>query len=174
MVRGKFAGLSRLPARLMDRTPFNPLQAQEVAEAFNQADVEYLFIGKGGAILLGFPGTTQDVDVFPAKSEENGRRIVTALAGLGFELDETTQAEIVRGKDFVQLKSGPFDIDLVFAPDGIESFEEARARAVQEGQFPVANLRDIIASKKAAGRKKDRLDLELLELFRLEYEARNQ
>ncbi|MFQ3169637.1 MAG: hypothetical protein ACI8QI_002211 [Limisphaerales bacterium] len=158
----------------MDRTPFNPLQAQEVAEAFNQADVEYLFIGKGGAILLGFPGTTQDVDVFPAKSEENGRRIVTALAGLGFELDETTRAEIVRGKDFVQLKSGPFDIDLVFAPDGIESFEEAKARAVQEGQFPVANLRDIIASKKAAGRKKDRLDLELLELFRLEYEARNQ
>ena len=174
MVRGKFAGLSRLPARLMDRTPFNPLQAQEVAEAFNQADVEYLFIGKGGAILLGFPGTTQDVDVFPAKSEENGRRIVTALAGLGFELDETTRAEIVRGKDFVQLKSGPFDIDLVFAPDGIESFEVAKARAVQEGQFPVANLRDIIASKKAAGRKKDRLDLELLELFRLEYEARNQ
>jgi len=174
MVRGKFAGLSRLPARLMDRTPFNPLQAQEVAEAFNQADVEYLFIGKGGAILLGFPGTTQDVVVFPAKSEENGRRIVTALAGLGFELDETTRAEIVRGKDFVQLKSGPFDIDLVFAPDGIESFEEAKARAVQEGQFPVANLRDIIASKKAAGRKKDRLDLELLELFRLEYEARNQ
>ena len=174
MVRGKFAGLSRLPARLMDRTPFNPLQAQEVAEAFNQADVEYLFIGKGGAILLGFPGTTQDVDVFPAKSKENGRRIVTALAGLGFELDETTRAEIVRGKDFVQLKSGPFDIDLVCAPDGIESFEEAKARAVQEGQFPVANLRDIIASKKAAGRKKDRLDLELLELFRLEYEARNQ
>ena len=174
MVRGKFAGLSRLPARLMDRTPFNPLQAQEVAEAFNQADVEYLFIGKGGAILLGFPGTTQYVDVFPAKSEENGRRIVTALAGLGFELDETTRAEIVRSKDFVQLKSGPFDIDLVFAPDGIESFEEAKARAVQEGQFPVANLRDIIASKKAAGRKKDRLDLELLELFRLEYEARNQ
>jgi len=114
------------------------------------------------------------VDVFPAKSEENGRRIVTALAGLGFELDETTRAEIVRGKDFVQLKSGPFDIDLVFAPDGIESFEEAKARAVQEGQFPVANLRDIIASKKAGGRKKDRLDLELLELFRLEYEARNQ
>ncbi|MBC8245083.1 MAG: hypothetical protein H8E20_11880 [Verrucomicrobia bacterium] len=158
----------------MDRTPFNPLQAQEVAEAFNQAGVEYLFIGKGGAILLGFPGTTQDVGLFPAKSEENGRRIVTALAGLGFELGETTRAEIVLGKDFVQLKSGPFDIDLVFAPDGIESFEEAKARAVQEGQFPVANLRDIIASKKAAGRKKDRLDLELLELFRLEYEARNQ
>jgi hypothetical protein len=158
----------------MDRPTFNPLQAQEVAAAFARAEVDYLFIGKGAAILLGFPGTTQDVDVFPAKTEENGRRIVTALGELGFELDETTEAEIISGKDFVQLKFGPFDIDLVFAPDGIETFEEAKTRAIQEGPFPVANLRDIIASKKASGRKKDRLDLELLELFRIEFEARHK
>ncbi len=158
----------------MDRPAFNPLQAQEVAAAFSRAGVDYLFIGKGAAILLGFPGTTQDVDVFPAKTEENGRRIVTALGELGFELGETTEAEIISGKDFVQLKFGPFDINLVFAPDGIETFEEAKARAIQEGPFPVANLRDIIASKKASGRKKDKLDLELLELFRIEFEARQK
>ena len=76
-----------------------------------------------------------------------------------------------QGKAFVQLKNGPFDLDLVFAPDGIDSFADARSRAVREGIFPVANLRDIIASKKASGRMKDRLDLHLLELFRLEYEA---
>jgi hypothetical protein len=155
-----------------DRLPFNPLQAQEVAKAFNAAGVDYLFIGKSGAILLGFPGTTQDVDVFPAKSAENGQRIVKALLELGFNFDENTQAEIIRGKDFVQLKDGPFDLDLVFAPDGIESFAEAKARAVYEDIFPVANLRDIIASKKASGRMKDRLDLHLLELFRLEFESR--
>jgi hypothetical protein len=44
-----------------DRLPFNPLQAQEVAKAFNAAGVDYLFIGKSAAILLGYPGTTQDV-----------------------------------------------------------------------------------------------------------------
>ncbi len=155
-----------------DRLPFNPLQAQQVAEAFNAAGVEYLFIGKSGAILLGYPGTTQDVDVFPAKTAENGKRIVKALLGLGFILDENAKAEIIRGKDFVQLKSGPFDLDLVFAPDGIDSFEQAKTRSVQEDIFPVANLRDIIASKKASGRMKDRLDLHLLELFRLEYESK--
>jgi len=154
-----------------DRLPFNPLQAQEVAKAFNEAGVEYLFIGKSAAILLGFPGTTQDVDIFPAKSVENGGRMVKALLELGFILDDNTQAEIIRGKDFVQLKDGPFDLDLIFAPDGIESFAEAKARAVQEDIFPVANLRDIIASKKASGRMKDRLDLHLLELFRLEFES---
>lgn len=157
-----------------DRQAFNPLQAQQVAETFNAEAVEYLFIGKSGAILLGFPGTTQDVDVFPAKSEENGRRLVKALSMLGFPLDRNTEAEIVRGKDFVQLKNGPFDLDLIFAPDGIETFAEARSRAVQEGIFPVANLRDIIASKKASGRMKDRMDLHLLELFRIEFESKHR
>ena len=155
-----------------DHLPFNPLQAQEVARAFNANSVDYLFIGKSAAILLGYPGTTQDVDVFPAKSEENGLRMVAALLELGFILDDRTQAEIIRGKDFVQLKDGPFDLDLVFAPDGIESFAEAKARFIQEDIFPIASLQDIIASKKASGRMKDRLDLHLLELFRLEYESR--
>ncbi len=157
-----------------DHHSFSPLQAQEVARAFNASGVDYLFIGKSAAILLGFPGTTQDVDIFPAKSDENGRRIVKALLELGFVLDDTAQMEIIRGKDFVQLKDGPFDLDLVFAPDGIESFAEAKSRAIQEDIFPVANLLDIIASKKASGRMKDRLDLHLLELFLIEYENRKR
>ena len=152
--------------------PFHPLQPGVVAAAFNLAGVDYLFIGKSAAILLGYPGTTQDVDVFPAKSEDNGRRMVAALIQLGFALDDTTKAEIIRGKDFVQLKNGPFDLDLVFAPDGIESFAEAKGRAHHEDIFPIANIRDIIASKKASGRMKDKLDLHLLELFRLEFEKR--
>ena len=155
---------------MSERLPFNPLQAQEVAAAFNSAGVEYLFIGKSGAILLGFPGSTQDVVVFPAKSALNGERMIGALVAIGFDLSMETQAEIIRGKDFVQLKNGPFDLDLVFAPDGIESFPDAQARSVREGMFPVANIRDIIASKRASGRMKDRLDLPLLELFREEYE----
>ncbi len=66
--------------------------------------------------------------------------MVKALLEMGFELDDHTQAEIIRGKDFVQLKSGPFDLDLIFAPDGIESYAEAKARAYHEDIFPIANL----------------------------------
>jgi hypothetical protein len=154
------------------RQEFHPLQAQEIAGAFRETGVDYLFIGKGGAILLGFPGTTQDVDVFPARSVENGRRIVSALRKLGFEVDAALEREIVAGKDFVQIKTGPFDVDLVFAPDGISSFAEAKARSLTEGIFRVANLRDIIASKVASGRQKDLVDLPLLESFRVEFEKR--
>jgi hypothetical protein len=152
---------------------FRPLQAEEIARAFAAEGVEYLFIGKSGAILLGYPGATQDVDIFPARSSENGRRIVAALKKIAFDIGPELEKQIITGKDFVQIKTGPFDLDLVFAPDGIAKYADAAARKVVEGIFPVANLRDIIASKRASGRKKDQLDLPLLESFRVEYEKRH-
>jgi len=155
---------------MTERREFRPLQAEEIARAFHDERVDYLFIGKGGAILLGYPGTTQDVDIFPARSPANGKRIVAALRRIGFAINSALEREIVRGKDFVQIKTGPFDVDLVFAPDGIKSFVEAKARGLTEGIFRVANLRDIIASKRASGRQKDQIELPLLESFRVEYE----
>jgi predicted nucleotidyltransferase len=146
--------------------PFSYKQAQEIARAFGRHGVRYLFIGKSGAIILGFPDTTQDVDLFAAKSPENGRAIVAALKELGFPLTPEQAGEIVRGKDFVQLRTGPFDLDLVFAPDGIESFEEAEARAVQVEGMPVCHIDDIIRSKQEAGRVKDREALPRLRAFR--------
>ena len=52
---------------MTQRREFRPLQAEEIARAFHNESVDYLFIGKSGAILLGYPGTTQDVDIFPAR-----------------------------------------------------------------------------------------------------------
>ena len=73
----------------------------------------------------------------------------------------------------MQIKTGPFDLDLVFAPDGISSFDEAKARGIVVEEFRVANLRDIIASKRASGRQRDMMDLPLLESFRAEYEKQH-
>ncbi len=157
----------------MKRETFSPNQAQLVAAAFARHEVDYMFIGKSGAILLGYPGTTQDVDVFPRRDDENGRRIVSALTELGFEIDSGLEADIVHGKDFVQIKNGPFDIDLVFAPDGIESYDEAKARIDLSSGFPVANIKDIIESKRAAGRPRDAIELPQLQAFRETYEQKN-
>lgn len=145
---------------------FEYRQAQEVRDAFARHGVRYLFIGKSGAILLGYPDTTQDADLFVEKTAENGRAVVSALRELGFALTESQAEEIERGKDFVQLKNGPFDLDLVFAPDGINTFEDAWARRIEVEGFPVCHIDDIIASKRAANRKKDRESLERLQSFR--------
>ncbi|HEY7329101.1 MAG TPA: hypothetical protein VH592_15775 [Gemmataceae bacterium] len=152
---------------------FEYRQAEELRAAFSRWSVRYLFLGKSGAILLGFPDTTQDVDIFPERSSENGRALVEALRALGFQLTEAQAEEIVRGKDFVQLKNGPFDLDLVFAPDGINTFAEAWSRHVEVEGFPVCHPDDIIASKLAANRAKDRETLPRLLAFR-DYWARIQ
>ena len=145
---------------------FEYRQAEEIRDAFARHGVRYLFIGKSGAILLGFPDTTQDADLFVDKTPENGRAIVAALRELGFSLTDPQASEIERGKDFVQLKNGPFDLDLVFAPDGIERFADAWARRVEVEGFTVCHLDDIIASKEASGRVKDRESLPRLRSFR--------
>jgi hypothetical protein len=107
---------------------FDYRQAEEVRDAFARHGVRYLFIGKSGAILLGFPDTTQDADLFMAKSPGNGRHAVAALTDLGFDLTTDESEQAARGKDFIQLKNGPFDLDLIFAPDGIEKFDDAWSR----------------------------------------------
>ena len=106
-------------------------QVEDLRDAFHRHGVTYLFIGKTGAILHGFPDTTQDADVFVQKTMRNG-----------------------------------FDVDLVFAPDGIERFEDAWRRGADINGFPVCSIDDIIASKQASNRAKDRETLPRLRGFR--------
>ena len=145
---------------------FEYRQAEEVRDAFARQRVKYLFLGKSAAILLGFPDTTQDADLFPEKSAENGRAIILALKSLEFQLSGEDEQDILRGKDFVQLKNGPFDLDLIFAPDGIECFADAWQRRIEVAGFPCCNLDDIIRSKQEAGRAKDLESLPRLIAFR--------
>lgn len=145
---------------------FEYRQAQEIRDVFNRHRCRYLFIGKSGAILLGFPDTTQDADIFVERSLENGRAVIAALRELGFALTDEQASEVEQGKDFVQLKNGPFDLDLVFAPDGIERFEDAWQRHIDVEGFPVCHIDDIIASKAAANRARDRESLPRLRSFR--------
>jgi len=145
---------------------FEYRQAQEIRDAMKRHACRYLFIGKSGAILLGFPDTTQDADLYVERSPDNCAALVDALFDLGFALTDGQAADIRRGKDFVQLKNGPFDLDLVFAPDGIERFDDAWRRHVEVEGFPVCHLDDIIASKAATRRRKDMESLPRLQSFR--------
>ena len=145
---------------------FEYRQAEEIRDAFARHGVRYLFIGKSGAILLGFPDTTQDADLFVERSPDNGAALVSAIRELGFALTDAHAADILRGNDFVQLKNGPFDLDLVFAPDGIERFSDTWSRRIDVEGFPVCHPDDIIASKAATNRVKDQESLPRLRAFR--------
>ena len=145
----------------------------KLADALKKYKVKYLFVGKGAAILYGYPGTTQDIDIFPKKSEQNCKNLLQALQELEFTMDNKLKEAIIKGKDFIQIRGGPFPIDIVFAPDGIESFDEAEKRSnLVDGIFRCASIDDIIESKKAAKRPRDKEELPHLEAFRDELRKR--
>ena len=145
---------------------FEYLQAEEIRDSLARHGVRYLFIGKSGAILLGFPDTTQDADLFVERTPENGRALATALQEVGFALTDAETRDVETGKEVIQVRHGPFDLDLVFAPDGIKRFADAWERRVEVEGFPVCHIDDIIASKEAAGRVRDQEALPRLRSFR--------
>jgi hypothetical protein len=61
----------------------------------------------------------------------------------------------------------------IFAPDGIESFADAWKRRVNVERFPVCHPDDIIASKVAANRARDRESLPRLRAFRDYWKSRH-
>jgi len=69
-------------------------------------------------------------------------------------------------RSLIQLRNGPFDLDLVYAPDGIPSFAAAWRQHIEVDGFHVCHLDHIIRSKEAADRLKDRESLPRLRAFR--------
>jgi hypothetical protein len=150
-------------------------QIRKLVEVFRKHGIRYVFIGKGAAILYGYPGTTQDIDVFPENSKENCKNLVSALKELGFTMDKNLKEAIVAAKDFVQIRGGPFPLDIVFAPDGIASFAEAEKRSqLVAGRFPCASIDDIIESKRKTRRQRDKEELPRLESFRDDLKRTNR
>jgi hypothetical protein len=151
------------------RLGFLGTRASLLRDLFARHGVAYMFIGKAAAVAQGLNATTKDIDVYPSKTPENRARLLAALKEAGFVLTRTIggrtvslEEEILAGKDFIQLLE-PFDLDIVFAPDGFNSFEEASRYMVMLNGYPFLSVDGIIASKKAAGRARDRQDIPLLE-----------
>jgi hypothetical protein len=147
---------------------------KEARDAFARHGVDYMFIGKGAAIIQGFPDTTQDIDIYPRNDPTNNQRLVQALRDLGFDLEPDTEAEIERGTDFIQIRRGPFDLDIVFAPDGFESHDEAMRFKLDIDGYPVMSIEGIIRTKRAAGRPKDRASLPQLVSFKEHLDERKR
>ncbi len=138
---------------------------KEWLELCNVHGVEYLIVGGYALAWHGAPRFTGDLDLWVKPERENARRILAALsvfgfAGLGLQEDDFLQENMV-----VQLGYPPVRIDLITSLTGITWEEAWKNRAVGNyGNVPVSFLgRDeLIANKRALGRKRDLADLETL------------
>jgi hypothetical protein len=137
---------------------------KKVNTVFKKYNIEYMFIGRLAAITQGFTEMTNDIDVYPEDTSINNEKIITALLELGYDISETKKEEIRNGKDFISFQR-PFQLDLVFYPDGFENYNQAKKYKVMVQDYPVMNIDGIIISKEKANRPKDKAALPMLKSF---------
>jgi hypothetical protein len=150
-------------------------QPEEMIRVLERHRVEYVLIGGLAATLHGSPLRTGDADICPARGRENLERLAAALVDMGARISApdapaglpfACDAEFLRGVALLNLITKYGDLDISFEPAGTSGYTELRAKSVEydlEGLIvPVAALSDIIRSKEAAGRAKDRAALPTL------------
>lgn len=137
--------------------------------------VRFVLVGGFAAVIHGSPYVTTDVDVVPEPSEENLHRLSDALRAMHTRVWTPTQPEgapfdhdarSLIGSNVWNLVTDHGRLDLTFVPSGTSGFEDLDRDALHLTilgvEVDVASLADVIRSKEAAGREKDRLVLPVL------------
>lgn len=143
--------------------------------ALHEHGVRYVVVGGFAAAAQGSPFPTNDVDVTPERSAENLSRLSDALTGLDARvrvdgipegLEFRHNAQSLADVMVLNLTTRLGDLDLVMQPAGDADYFALADRGVvlRLHGVPVtlAALNDVIESKEAAGRDKDRAALPVL------------
>ncbi len=148
---------------------------ETVLATFDRHAVRFVVIGGLAASLYGSPHVTFDLDVTPDSSLDNLSRLATALRELdarirteGVEggLPFACSAEFLSRVTTLNLTTAAGNVDIAFAPSGTRGYHDLVVRArtldIRGTRFAVAALEDVIRSKEAADRPKDRVVLPAL------------
>ena len=124
--------------------------------------LEAVLIGNAAAAIHGAPVTTLDFDFMFRETPTN----VSKLKRFADALDASILA-FPSGSYRVVDDARGLQADFMPVIHGVKSFNSLRSRAqrVEIASYPlgVADLKDVIASKRAAGRPRDKAVLEILE-----------
>lgn len=156
----------------MSLPEFDPISQLAV---LNRHRVRYVVLGGFAAVAYGSPLPTSDVDVTPALDPENLEHLSAALTELGARvrvegveggLPFSHNAASLRDVTVLNLVTDLGELDIVMVPAGEAGYPELASRQLVvrlgEVEVPLAALADVIASKEAVGRPKDRAALPIL------------
>jgi hypothetical protein len=158
---------------------FDPLRALRV---FSDHEVRFVLIGGLAGRVWGSPTVTNDLDICYERTRENNERLARALRalnatlrgappGLPFRLDEQT----IRMGDSFTFDTDAGDVDCLGTPAGTTGYVDLLKNATELDLAPdlrvmVTSLDDLIRMKRAAGRPKDLIAVEILTAVKEERE----
>lgn len=147
----------------------------KIIAVLDKHDVRFVLIGALAARLYGFPRLTADAHITPSADAVNMKRLALALEelhakiytesvpeGLAFDCS----AAMLSRAAMWNLVTLAGRIDIAFKPAGTQGYDDLESSAEKFEafgvEFLVASLADIIRSKEAAGRPKDREDVAIM------------
>ncbi len=159
--------------------------AYAIVRVLERHGVEFVLIGGIAGQLWGSPTITQDLDICYGRDRSNLERLAAALRELHaklrrvkedvpFRLDALTLA----AGDSFTFETDLGDLDCLGAPTGTNGYDDLKpaAERMPLGGHAVwvTSLDDLIRMKRAAGRAKDRIQLEILGAVREERARRRR
>lgn len=146
---------------------------QEYVRLLNEYDVEYMLVGGMAVNIHGYRRTTGDMDLFINPTKENHHKLRKVHGDFGMFMGEMGSLEnfLDTSKyDVYTFGVSPIQIDLMTVCKGID-FEKSYKSIVQveieEGlEINVIQYKDLIMSKQASNRTRDKADIEELEKIR--------
>jgi hypothetical protein len=138
---------------------------EKLLALFNAHKVEYVVVGGYALAFHGAPRVTGDLDLLVKPERRNAERILAALDEFDFASMQLTRADFMMPDNVVQLGEPPVQVDIMTTLTGV-SWENAAAGKVPSryGRTPIHIISrdDLVANKKALGRKRDLADLEAI------------
>lgn len=137
----------------------------EMLSALSAAGARFLIVGAHALAAHGVPRATGDLDIWIQATPDNAARVFEALRSFGAALLDLSVDDLWKPETVFQIGLPPSRIDILSSISGVD-FDDAWTRRVEVriGDLHVGVLgrTDFIANKRASGRPKDLLDLELL------------
>jgi hypothetical protein len=152
-------------------------------ERLASGQVDFVVIGAIAVVAHGHIRTTRDLDITYATDAANldalGRVLVNLdarLRGVAEVIPFMPDGRTLRGAELLTLETGFGSLDLLAAPPGAPPYPELKARAepieIEGHTVLIAAIGDLVAMKRAAGRRRDLDDIDALEAIeRLRSEA---
>lgn len=160
---------------------------EAILEVLRRHEVEFVLIGGFAAVAQGSPIPTNDIDITPSHEPANFARLSTALTELEARVRVegsdpvpfSHDADSLAANDMWNLTTTFGDLDIALTPAGTRGYDDLRRDAIElelrGTRVLIASLADIVRSKGAAGRDKDRRSLPVLrELLARETRAKLQ
>ena len=138
-----------------------------------QAGIDFLVIGGVAVAVHGYGRSTKDLDIVYATNPANLERLGQVLVEIGARLRGVEEdvpfvpdASTLRRVSLLTLDTPEGGLDLLVDPDGAARYEEMWKRAevirLDDTEFRVVSLEDLLSMKRAAGRPQDIADIDAL------------